>query len=382
MYQMDFNKTIYDLNEVKIVCSTMRLNGGKNFIQDRSWLFTTYPSCFVANEAVKWLMIQLQWSLEQATFFGRLLRTRNLIHHVTNTDQKFEDDNEWWRFQADEEGPLNWKQIWTVPVQEPPAEIMHALLKNLLIIIQKHLSRFDTPLPPSALIRELGTLSRTKAFNDWEEALAVLQKVALVLSQTERLSFWVNCYNTLALHALIKSAQQQIDPLDSIFYRKSFFTTHKYLISDLLFSLDDIEHGILRPLNQYFEETDSRSLHKLVKPDSRIFSVLSCCTLSSPSIIVINPKIVEKTLNFATQQYFQRSVRIQKGVIVLPKLCYWYKADYNITTTNVLDFVTPVLTLQQSNQLHEATNRKGELQIEYMDYSWDLFVDHRTFCLD
>jgi len=376
--QMDFNKTIYDINEVKVVCSAMRNQRGGDFIQDRSWLFTTYHKCFVADEAVRWLMTQMQWSLEQATFFGRLLRTRNLIHHYLEPEQKFENDDEWWRFQADEEGPLNWKQIWSLPIQEPAYELMQTLHRNLLIIVQRHLSRHNKLLPPPTLLQELGALSKLKAFQDWEEDLAVLQKVALSLTQPEKLSFWVNCYNTLALHSLIRSAQKGVDPLDSIFCRKDFFTAHQYLISDLLFSLDDIEHGILRPLNQYFPENDSRTLHRLSKPDSRIFSVLSCCTSSSPTTIVINPKFVDKTLNFATQQYFQKTVRIDKGTIRLPKLCYWYKADFNLNTKNVLDFLTPVLTLQQSNLIQA----NKELDIEYTDYCWNISVDPRTFCLD
>lgn len=48
---------------------------------------------FLASDAVKWLMVKLQWSSDQCIFFGRLLRTKNIIHHVSKQDQKFHDDS-------------------------------------------------------------------------------------------------------------------------------------------------------------------------------------------------------------------------------------------------------------------------------------------------
>lgn len=118
---MDFNHTIYDVEEVWehrsfLIVQVLQVSDLlKNSIeiQDRMWFLKSHRKCFVgvpasrpcvnqllAAEAVNWLMKTYNWSEEQAVFFGRLLRTRNIIHHVDNPTLKFKNDNQWWRFQV------------------------------------------------------------------------------------------------------------------------------------------------------------------------------------------------------------------------------------------------------------------------------------------
>lgn len=68
----------------------------------------------------------------------------------------------------------------------------------------------------------------------------------LNLTPPEKLSFWLNIYNMLALHSIILYSFDDVDPIGSMFRRSSFFSKSYYLISGHNFSLDDIMHGILR----------------------------------------------------------------------------------------------------------------------------------------
>jgi hypothetical protein len=95
-----------------------------------------------------------------------------------------------------------------------------------------------------------------------------------------------------------------------------------------------------------------------------------------------------RILQFATQVYFQTNIVIEqktvrKGYspftyqIKLPKVCSWYAADFGITKANVMEFLTPILNVEQSNKLERL--RASDLQIAYCDYSWDLYIDPTKF---
>lgn len=92
-----------------------------------------------ASQAVEWLQKQFRWSYDQSVFFLRLLATRHIIHHCSNkpskvrlcfiSDIKFLDNGDYWRFQCHEEGPLNCKHVWTLPIEESPCLLVEVMLK-------------------------------------------------------------------------------------------------------------------------------------------------------------------------------------------------------------------------------------------------------------
>eukprot|EP01126_Amoeba_proteus_P049224 TRINITY_DN5743_c0_g2_i13.p1 TRINITY_DN5743_c0_g2~~TRINITY_DN5743_c0_g2_i13.p1 ORF type:complete len:322 (+),score=38.63 TRINITY_DN5743_c0_g2_i13:111-968(+) len=276
------------------------------------WYLKTHKRCFVASEAVSLLMERLGWSEEQAIFFGRLLRIRHIVHHVDDDQVKFGNDCQWWRFQSHEEGPLNWKQIWIQTIDESPAVLAEELYQRLLLLIQAVLP--PNPGTPHEIIQYLKKLENREEFKQWELSTSVLQKVQLKLSSLEKLSFWLNTYNMLALHSILQNAFQDVDVVASFFRRLSFFKSC-YLVSGYEFSLDDIEHGILRPTNDHFKSDDPRACFKLLKPDPRIFSVMTCYNISSPCPIVIPPTGTENMLRFAEQMYFQKQVVIEENTV-------------------------------------------------------------------
>jgi hypothetical protein len=154
-----------------------------------------------------------------------------------------------------EEGPLNWKEIWTKNIDELPCGLAEELFKELLLLVQSVLTANN--LTSTQIVSSLKILRLNKNFKKWELSTSVLQKVLatasvltikvqLNMTPPEKLSFWINCYNMLALHSIIESSFDDIDPLSSMFRRPNFFSKSCYLISGHIFSLDDIEHGILR----------------------------------------------------------------------------------------------------------------------------------------
>lgn len=95
----------------------------------------------------------------------------------------------------------------------------------------------------------LARINGTKSFDKFQKEICVLQKVKCVFSsEGNKKAFWINVYNMLSTHALIMKAIAGINPFQTFFSRKEFFSDHIYIINGENFSLDDIENGILRSI--------------------------------------------------------------------------------------------------------------------------------------
>lgn len=67
------------------------------------------------------------------------------------------------------------------------------------------------------------------------------------LTKEQRTAFWINVHNLLALHAVASEARAGRDPYTvTYFSRRAFFTSFKYMVAGLEYTLDDIEFGVLR----------------------------------------------------------------------------------------------------------------------------------------
>ena len=82
--------------DIDNIITTMRGENGVE-IQDRRYRFNTYPTCFVGQEMVSWLMNCSGYSREEAIEFGQILIEKKIIHHVTD-QHHFMDDYLFYRF--------------------------------------------------------------------------------------------------------------------------------------------------------------------------------------------------------------------------------------------------------------------------------------------
>eukprot|EP01126_Amoeba_proteus_P049220 TRINITY_DN5743_c0_g1_i13.p2 TRINITY_DN5743_c0_g1~~TRINITY_DN5743_c0_g1_i13.p2 ORF type:complete len:110 (-),score=27.60 TRINITY_DN5743_c0_g1_i13:453-782(-) len=104
---------------------------------------------------------------------------------------------------------------------------------------------------------------------------------------------------------------------------------------------------------------------------------MTCYNISSPCPIVIPPTGTENMLRFAEQMYFQKQVVIEENTVKLPKLCHWYIQDFGINRSNVIEFLTPLLNMNQAAML--ALVNPSELNLVFLDYNWDLYIDPTLF---
>jgi hypothetical protein len=155
--------------------------------------------------------------------------------------------------------------------------------------------------------------------------------------QLEARAFWINLYNALTLQAIMRNKIQ-----NSVLEFPGFFDCCAYQVfaGSLEFSLtlNEIEHGVLRGnravlLFAPFAANDPR-LNLILPLEPRIHFALNCGAVSCPPIRTYRAENLDSQLELATRSYLQ-SVRLEHGVVVLPRLLQWYAKDFG----NLLGFV-------------------------------------------
>ena len=153
----------------------------------------------------------------------------------------------------------------------------------------------------------------------------------------EARAFWINLYNLLTLHGLLH-ARVRVTVLEVPGFTKRF----TYRVSDLDFSLDDIEHGVLREnraLNgrPHFAPDDPKSNFTLPL-EPRVHFALNCGAISCPAIRAYDGANLEQQLEVAMKSYLL-DARVEHGRVVLPRIFQWYARDFGSGPRATLDFV-------------------------------------------
>jgi hypothetical protein len=128
------------------------------------------------------------------------------------------------------------------------------------------------------------------------------------LSQSQLKAFCINIYNALVIHALIEGL---LENETSTFSRMKFFATAAYNIGGQIYSLNDIENGLLRrnrlsavPFTSLpFSQHDHRLQYMLTEGDPRIHFALNCGSASCPPIAEYSSDVaeLEQQLQMATE---------------------------------------------------------------------------------
>lgn len=173
---------------------------------------------------------------------------------------------------------------------------------------------------------------RTEAVTDsLETALASLKMDELVTglsNNTARKTFWINLYNAWYQLLFIRKKKT----------KSEIFTDKSIPIAGHFFSLDDIEHGILRKfrckyslgyLPQFFP---SKLIKRLAvsKIDYRIHFTLNCGAKSCPPIAFYEYEKLEPQLEVATNSFLRSEIVIDtmNKIVHTSKILQWFKGDF------------------------------------------------------
>lgn len=141
-------------------------------------------------------------------------------------------------------------------------------------------------------------------------------------------AFWINCYNA---YFLILRRDRQVD-------KATIYTKARFTIAQQDFTLDDLEHGILRRfrykyslgyLPNLFVPTHIKQL-AVVQVDYRIHFALNCGAKSCPPIAFYTPDQLDQQLDNATQAFLESESDFDASNQVLhtTRLFLWFLRDF------------------------------------------------------
>jgi hypothetical protein len=248
--------------------------------------------------------------------------------------------------------------------------------------------RFDGPvlnpeplagkLPPEPLAAELlqAALSIPTA-----AALGATRELAAMLHACEpstlpfeqRLAFWINLYN-----ALVRYAFHSWQLRGSVVGNLRAFTRAAWAIGGERFSLDIIEHGLLRgnarvpPLNLFrtLRSGDARLAAATGNVDPRIHFALNCGARSCPRVRVYRAAGLQQQLDAATREYFAAHAQLDQHAcrVWLPRLMKYFRRDFGDREV-ALRFAAAHLEPEPGRWLLQHAR---QVAIGYAPYDWTI----------
>lgn len=177
------------------------------------------------------------------------------------------------------------------------------------------------------------------------------------LERDQQLAFWLNLYNALVIEQIIDRY-----PITSIrptwlgipnwiaFLR--FFQRKIYRLHDQSYSLNEIEHGVIR--------TQFR--------DPRIHFAVVCAANGCPLLrnAAYQPERVQSQLEADAQRFINNpeKVRYDSSTLYCSKIFKWYQKDFLSVSPSIAAYI--------QNYLATPLERGSSTPVRYLDYDWRL----------
>jgi hypothetical protein len=185
-------------------------------------------------------------------------------------------------------------------------------------------------------------------------------------------AFWINIFNAAVLRDT-----PELEVAASAREAQAFFENARLKVGGLVYSLDDIQHGLLRGnlakhgrMRAPMSRGDPRLAHMPLAYDERIHFAMYCAARSSPALQVFEAGRLERQLDEATGDYVRRTVRVEQqgAVMVLPRQFDWYSADFG-GEQGIIEFVCAWL---DDEAVDAIDRRRGRVKLRYADFDWAL----------
>ena len=161
-------------------------------------------------------------------------------------------------------------------------------------------------------------------------------------------AFWLNLYNAKVVEMILESKSGAVRDISGIWKKKILTVTHQKM------SLNDIEHGVLRPIFN----------------DPRIHFGITPATIGSGDILPVafTGENVEQLLEENTKDFFSKSKErfaIRESSLVISSIFKWYKKDFGSSATNIKAFIKKYVDEDVQQQIDTVS------KLSY-DYDWSL----------
>jgi hypothetical protein len=189
----------------------------------------------------------------------------------------------------------------------------------------------------------------------------------------KRLPFWLNVYNALVLQGVVASQLWRGARLS-----REFFAETRFLVGGHEFSLDDIEHGLIRAnaprfraMRRQMAAGDPRLKLAPYLFDERAHFALHSACRSSPPLRVYGKDSLPGLLEEAACEYVTAHARVEEGGAILrvPQVFQWYEGDFG-GEEGVRHFV--INRLEREEDIEAIERRRGRCALRYFEFDWTL----------
>lgn len=202
-----------------------------------------------------------------------------------------------------------------------------------------------------------------------EQELAAIDPVAID-GDDERLAFWINLYNARVLRAFGERPRR-----GSLLRHRRLFDQYGYTVGGNVFSLNVIEHGLLRrnarrplALRRELTDDDPRLAAAPSRVDPRIHFALNCGAVSCPPIAAYDAEEIDHQLELATRSYLAAELVVEDEKVTLPYLLKLYGTDFG-SKEDALAFALEHAPEEEAAELR----RRGEAPtVGYGSYDWTI----------
>ncbi|XP_041114882.1 uncharacterized protein zgc:152951 [Polyodon spathula] len=254
--------------------------------------------------------------------------------------------------------------------KEGAAELSEALRRLILKMYADHLSA-------DGKFVDYKAMAKSQAFEKYCELAIQLQRVELeIMSREEKLAFFINIYNTLVIHGHMKMGSPK-----NMWQRYRFFNYVSYLIGGAVFTLQDIENGILRgnrkgvaQLMRPFSKGDPRLQIALPDAEPLIHFALNCGAKGCPPIKTYTAKNIDNELRTAAEAFLENDggcqINTAKGEVQLSQIFKWYKVDFGDTDEKLLQWILNHMGNSPKKKELDALLQAASYTVVYLPYDW------------
>uniref|UniRef100_A0A3P8W0X4 Zgc:152951 n=1 Tax=Cynoglossus semilaevis TaxID=244447 RepID=A0A3P8W0X4_CYNSE len=250
------------------------------------------------------------------------------------------------------------------------AEVSLLLREMILKLFSDHLSADGKSV-------DYKGMSSDPVFERYCDLAIQLQRVELLsLSREEKLAFFINIYNALVIHGALR-----LGAPTNMWQRYRFFNYVSYLIGGEVFTLQDIENGVLRgnkkgiaQLRKPFSKSDPRLQMALPQPEPLIHFALNCGAKGCPPIKTYTPQDIDSQLRTAAQAFLENDdgcvVDSGNGEVKLSQIFKWYKADFGGTDESLLKWVLEHMSDSPKKTSLQGVLSAGKTKVTFLPYDW------------
>ena len=254
----------------------------------------------------------------------------------------------------------------------PSPELMSQHIRKLLLqLFSKFLSGDGTSV-------DYVGIKQSPLWDQFRRMSVELQRVDIgSMTEEDKLAFFINIYNVLVIHATVEKGAGT-----SNYTRYKFFSGSSYNIGGLVWSLNDIENGILRANRSSmatlymkpFKQSDPRMTFILKQVEPRIHFALNCGAKSCPPIKTFSGDDISNQLDLATAAFLENEdaflVNEDRGEVRLSQLFQWYRLDFGEEDGEVLRWILDHVTEPTKKKDLEELLAKNQYKVSYIPYDW------------